>query len=384
MRWLGIMVACALLVWACSASNAGSELGDGASSTSSGSGAGASGSTSSADIGGFFGQGGATTTSTGIGGACESVSEEAKPKLQDADIIFAIDTSGSMGEENHFVRTEMNAFSQQIVASGIDVRVIMLAEAMLFPCFGIICPPGICIDPPLGSGLCPADTKLPNYLHVPGSDVYSTDALSIIIDMYPSYAQQLRMGATKSLVIITDDNAASPYIADATTFLSQFVALDPGLLTGTVAHGIYCFDGNSPCVTKGTVYEDLINQTGGIHGDLAKQNFKAVFDKLAEQVILNAGKLPCEYLLPPPPMGESFDPNKVNVEFTSGDNNTQTIFKVDDESKCHPQNGGWYYDDNNNPTSIKLCPKSCDLVSNDPMGKIDILLGCETLLPPPD
>ena len=384
MRWLGILVAGGALVWACSASNAGSDLGDGASSTSSGSGAGGA-TNSTTEMGGFFGQGGTSTaTETGVGGGCQSVSEEALPKLQDADIIFAIDTSGSMGEESFFVRTEMNAFSQLIVASGIDVRVIMLAEPQLFPCFGIICPPGICIDPPLGSGFCPGDSKPPNYLHVPGSDVYSTDALSIIIDLYPAYKQELRVGATKSLVVITDDNAASPYIADATTFLSQFVALDPALLTGIVAHGIYCFDGNSPCVQKGTVYEDLINQTGGIHGDLGTQNFKAVFNKLAEQVIISAGKLPCEYVIPPPPMDEVLDPAKVNVEFTDGNNNTSTIFKVDDESKCHPVNGGWYYDDNLNPTSIKLCPKTCDLVSNDAMGKIDILFGCETLLPPPE
>src|SRR5262245_52109748 len=53
-------------------------------------------------------------------GACEAIAQEAKPELQPADIIWAIDTSGSMTEETNFVIQQMNNFSQQIVASGID------------------------------------------------------------------------------------------------------------------------------------------------------------------------------------------------------------------------------------------------------------------------
>jgi len=45
--------------------------------------------------------------------------------------------------------------------------------------------------------------------------------------------------------------------------------------------------------------------------------------------------------------------------------------------------GGWYYDDDLDPQTIHLCPASCDLVSGDPHGKIDILFGCATKEPPP-
>jgi hypothetical protein len=38
---------------------------------------------------------------------------------------------------------------------------------------------------------------------------------------------------------------------------------------------------------------------------------------------------------------------------------------------------GWYYDDAANPTSIRLCPKSCERVSA-PGGSLSYSVGCET------
>jgi hypothetical protein len=289
-----------------------------------------------------------------------------------------------MGEESFYVRQNMNAFSQQIVASGIDAHVVMLAEQQIFPCFGTICPPGICLEPPLGSGACPADENIQAGYYHPTSDVGSTDALTEIINLYPSYSAALRPQASKFLVIVTDDNATAPNIDDATTFMNQFVALDPMKLTGIIVHGIYCFTNSGDCASAGTVYQDLINQTGGIHGDLALQDFTPIFNNLAQQIVIAAGQLPCEYAIPPAPVGETFDVDQVNVLFTDGSMTEDDIYKVDNAAACHPTDGGWYYDDPVNPTTIHLCTASCDVVSNDPMGKIDILFGCATLLPPVD
>src|SRR5690606_21962630 len=45
---------------------------------------------------------------------CAAVSEQAQNQFAPVDIIFAIDTSGSMTEEKNFVQQNMNMFSQQI------------------------------------------------------------------------------------------------------------------------------------------------------------------------------------------------------------------------------------------------------------------------------
>lgn len=360
-----VLVAASLLA-ACSASN--STGGDGAG----GSGAGTTGS------GGFDG----TTTSAGGMDACEAIAQEALPERRDADIIFAIDTSASMAEESWFVRQHMNAFSTQIINSGVDVRVVMLAERPLLPaCTGVMCPPGICIDAPLGSGQCPADDNPPRYIH-PISDVGSSDSLSVIVDMFPAYDATLRDNTNKYVVIVTDDDASPPNIADAAEFINTLTALNPVKLAGVTVHAIYCFHDSGPCADKGQIYEDLVNLTGGIHGDLQLQDFQPVFDAVATEVITAAG-LPCDYSIPPPPDGQTFDSGMVNVVYTDGNAVAHDILNVDSAAACHPQDGGWYYDDNANPQSIHLCPVSCDLVSSDGAGKIDILFGCETKIAPP-
>jgi hypothetical protein len=369
----------ALSFWACSVSDGSSEhKGATGGSSSGGAGAGAGGS------GGFSDTGGG-----GDGGVddCVGIEQAAEPALEPADIVFAIDTSGSMGEESFFVRDKMNAFSQQIIDTGIDVRVVMLAmPPPPVPCFGMFCPPGICIGAPLGSGACPADENPPHYYH-PASEVDSHDSLQVVYDLWGSYGSVLRDDANTYLVIVSDDeyvadgSLASP-IAGAADFVTRWTALDPAKLGGFVAHAIYCFDGNGDCVTKGQVYEDLVNATGGIHGNLALQDFQPIFDSIAAQIVTSAGELPCEYDIPDPPAGETLDPAEVNVLFTDGAGSGQDIYMVDGPAQCDPMDGGWYYDDPAAPTKVLLCPASCDVVSSDPEGTIEIVFGCATKLPP--
>ena len=383
MRRLGLCsVAVAALgliaVTACSASDSNQigDSGSGAGSTGAGSPTGGPG----AGVGGFVGAGGGT----GQGGqqSCSEVEATATPLLDAADIIFVIDTSGSMVEEMGFVVQNMNAFSQQIVTSGVDVRVVMLAEEPICP-IPNFCTPGICVDQPLGSGACPGDeNQAAGYYH-PSSDVGSTDALSVTVDLYPSYANVLRDNSHKYVVFITDDNATAPNIDDAQTFVNTFTALDPLKLTGFKAHAIYCFDVNGPCASPGTVYQELVDMTGGIHGNLALQDFQPIFNDMANQVIVDAG-VPCQYPIPPPPDGEELDPNKVNVEYTDGNGNSSDILQVPSFQDCDPVQGGWYYNDVNNPTVIHMCPATCDVVSSQEGGKMDIKFGCATQVLQPE
>jgi len=352
-------------------------------------------------------------------GICSAVSSEAQPALQPADIILVVDTSGSMGQESKMVRDQLNAFSQQIVATGIDVRVVLIAEEpdqpWPFPpngCWGFICE-GVCIDPPLGSGTCPEDENPPHYYHIKLSDpadedvcgcdqgdwweVYSTNGLNIIYHSSNDWLPLLRDGASKHFAVITDDDASqAPYgplsgggggagPGDPDQFIADLSALDPVLLDEWKMHGIYCFSECPPAASEGETWRYVIEQTGGVHGDLCQQDFQPVFDAMAEEIIVGSAVLDCQWLIPPPPAGEELDPNKVNVQFTDGDGVAHTIYHVDSEADCDPVLGGWYYDNNDFPTTVILCPASCDFVQADPLGQIDILFGCATQpLPPPE
>jgi hypothetical protein len=147
--------------------------------------------------------------------------------------------------------------------------------------------------------------------------------------------------------------------------------------------GIYSFTQCPSAAAVGTVWKDIIDQTGGIHRDLCQQSFQPIFDDLATGIITGSQKLDCQWTIPPPPPGQTFDPNKVNVRFTDSNNMQKDILFADSQAACDPVKGGWYYDDNANPATIYACPASCTEIQAVTTGKIDILFGCETISLPP-
>jgi len=84
----------------------------------------------------------------------------------------------------------------------------------------------------------------------------------------------------------------------------------------------------------------------------------------------------CEYDRPTAPDGQTFDPNKVNVEYTSGGTKTE-VLHTDSAATCPPE-GGWYYDDNTNPTKILVCPSTCTTITGLTDIVFNVLFGCET------
>ncbi len=387
---------------ACSASSSKSELpGSGGSNGQGGTGSGA--------VGGFGGSVGATGGSGGListdgsagtgvnpgDGSCAAVAQEAKPQLQPADIIWGIDTSCSMLEETPLVQGNMNNFSNGIVASGIDVHIVLLAGYPFCP-FPGICLPGICIPGPLGSGQCPpagVDSLAPSFLHDqnPASSVQSNDGLDIFISSFPDWKPMLRPGAVKTLVIVTDDDATQAPYNSADPFIQDFTNLDPLLKDGSgnpawKMNGIYAYSQCGNAAAVGTVWKDLIAKTNGVEGDICAPDlageFNKLFNDLATKIITGAQPLDCQWQIPPPPAGQTFDASQVNVEFTDDTGIPATVYGVADLAACDPAVGGWYYDNPAAPTAVVACPSTCDAIKAAAAGKINVLFGCDTIKPP--
>jgi hypothetical protein len=97
----------------------------------------------------------------------------------------------------------------------------------------------------------------------------------------------------------------------------------------------------------------------------------------ALQQIQNA-VLGCTYNVPAPSDGGVLDPNAVIIEYQPGGQPPgQQLDRVTDASGCANNPNGWYYNDNNNPTTIQLCSGVCATVQADPNAKVNILLGCQ-------
>jgi hypothetical protein len=54
------------------------------------------------------------------------------------------------------------------------------------------------------------------------------------------------------------------------------------------------------------------------------------------------------------------------------------VYFAESAAACGPE-GGWYYDDPLNPTRVLVCPATCNTITNDLQGRIDILFGCGTV-----
>jgi hypothetical protein len=373
--------------------------GGGATSSSSGNGSNQVGTAQGGSSGVLTGQGGTTSVQQGAGGGtggnCAETSSEAQTGFAPADIIIAVDTSGSMGDEAQWAQNNMNAMVQAIVTSGIDAHVVMLSDST------------ICVPAPLGSGSCPNDENLPNYRHVP-QPIDSTDALIQFIGTYSQWQASLRSNATKTFVVISDDNSSM----SANDFTNQLLALDPSfmgfkfdsivsfqdpaactLACGTPCNGTcgkccpcqgfcpICFP-NPISAAEGTVYKQLVTQTTGVIGDLCDQNFGPVFQDMATAVVTGS-QIACVYDIPDPGMGQTLDKDKVNVDYQPNPNaNNEPVYYVPGGiADCGP-NGGWYYDDPVNPTQILFCPATCDYVQMSTEGKVTVKFGCETLVGP--
>ena len=249
-------------------------------------------------------------------------------------------------------------------------------------------PSGICTPAPLGGPNC--TDNAPKYHHV-NQDVESTDSLSLILSTYDTaWKQFLRASAYKVFIEVTDDNSALDWQA----FDNQLLAKAPAGMFGTASARKYIFnsivgwqDGSAPlsngqcntAVNNGDQYQHLSVLTNGTIDSVCKTSYANVFNNIAKGLVTTLG---CEFSIPQPKNGGTIDPTKVVVNYTAGgQTQPNPLTQVTDASKCGGVQDGWFYDDNNNPSKITLCPSMCTTVGNDTGGKMEVLLGCKA--PPP-
>ena len=320
-------------------------------------------------------------------GACQAIDEPVMIQSLPVDIVWGVDTSLSMFDETVAVQDNINTFSQQIIAANIDVHVVMLAALPFLP--GL---PSVCVGAPLGTGQCPGDSKPPTFFHHPQAVVNSNDGASVFINRFPDYRQYLRPNALKYWVIVTDDDSvggdAGVYANNPDKFIADLTAVDPMMrapnggpnwkMSGMYAH-TQCLN----AFNVGNFWKAVIDKTGGVHGDLCActqaatctQAFKGVLDSLAKTITTAAKPLECEYTIPKPPGAQMFDKERVNFDLTSN-GTKENIGWVNDAGACHPELGGWYYDNNDAPTRILTCPKSCEKIKATTNGGVSVAFGC--------
>ncbi|MCU0690407.1 MAG: hypothetical protein MUF54_03310, partial [Polyangiaceae bacterium] len=95
---------------------------------------------------------------------------------------------------------------------------------------------------------------------------------------------------------------------------------------------------------------------------------------------IRGAALACDFQLPSSGTGP-LDYDTVNVLYSNATVTESTIYYVDSEASCHPQQGGWYYDvnpDQGKPTRIVVCPATCQAAQGDGAATFSVSVGCQT------
>jgi len=305
--------------------------------------------------------------------ACVTESNVAEEATAPVDIIWVVDSSGSMNDETTAVQNALNSFSQFIAGESIDYRVILIGSAS-----------DMSVPPPLGGSA--------EFMHV-NMSIGSSDALEKIIQTYSSWQSFLRPNALVHFVVVTDDESdinhgqfdsmlgalSGPGFPNGYTFHSICseevpIVLPPPLppIPGPCSGGL----GAGGAAAPGHTYINMSSSTGGVWRSICESNWDPIFTAVAQAVAVTTS-IPCTFDIPLPPVGETLDPDQVNVSYDPGGGSI-TIPRVDNQAACG-SGQGWYYDNPTTPTQILMCPTTCGDFGGG-AGQVDIQFGCATIV----
>ena len=288
------------------------------------------------------------------------------------DIIYVVDSSGSMSNEAERVQENMNAFSSALGALSLDYHVVMITTSSY-----------VSVPPPLGGS--------EHYLLI-DRPVSSHEPLQALLDEFPTYSSFLRRSAITHFVAVTDDESD----VTAADFRTQ---MERNLMRNFTFHAI-ASDMETPSLTNpegacqvssgfppegaaapGLQYKQLTIDTGGRFLSICTPagEWAELFSLLTAAIAVPMA-LPCRYEVPPPPDGMTLDPFLVNVVYTRGTGGDEVLPYAGGGPGEDPDctDGGWYYESDAQDV-ILICPNTCSRIESDAEGLINLAFGCMTV-----
>jgi hypothetical protein len=374
----------------------------------SGANSGGSGSDSSGTGGDIFAGSSGAGASSGVGGGCAGLSSTAE-KVP-LDIFIMLDRSGSMdgsvdggGTKWTATTSAISAFVNSPDAAGIGVGIqyfglppggaqmcpTMCASdadcGVCGPCF-LVVGQGFCLGAAGGDSCDPADYAVAAVEIAPlpgvGPAIVSSMAANSPSTGTPTkpalegaitHAKAWATANPSHVVVVLLATDGIPEACDTNLANINAVAAAglngmPSIPTFVIGVGSELGALNGIAAAGGTDQAYLVDTNAN-----AQQEFLMAMQDIQGKA------LPCAYTIPEPTMGD-LDYDKVNVEYTPGGGGTaEFIPKVDNAAACPASGDGWYYDDAAPPSQILLCPGTCEKLSLDVEGTVNIVLGCETI-----
>jgi hypothetical protein len=101
--------------------------------------------------------------------------------------------------------------------------------------------------------------------------------------------------------------------------------------------------------------------------------------------IRDGAHVPCKFTVPPAPSGKTLDPGLVNVGYQDTSGTSHLVPSAGTSTNCAM--GGWFFDNPQAPTTLSLCPSTCNTVTAELTAaavlhkgtKLNIEYGCTTV-----
>ncbi|HEX4341171.1 MAG TPA: vWA domain-containing protein [Polyangiaceae bacterium] len=299
------------------------------------------------------------------------------------------------------VQQAIQAFVTNPMSAGMDVAIKFFAgnTANLLDCTG-----ADYVTPDVPMGPLPTNAQPINdsvNMHGPSTLTPIEPALRGGINFCEMYEANHPMEKCV-LVFITD---GSPDLCDGAAADLAQIAADAqakGVLTFTVGMDGADFNmlnsiavgGGTDCtpMTMGAA-DQACDVRGGTQAFVdALNTIRGTITTQVSTMHVQTTALACEFQIPKPPDGQTFDRDKVNVRLTAM-GVASDFARVASAADCaNFNNAGWYYDDPTTPTKIEVCSNTCAqikattgddgmVVTMAPTGdapRVDVLLGCAT------
>ena len=173
----------------------------------------------------------------------------------------------------------------------------------------------------------------------------------------------------KVVVVLQTDgepNVCESTVQAVTDVAAAGVAATPSMVTYVIGVGEELRNLNQIAQAGGTGDAFIV--------DTAQDTTRQFIDAMNK--IRASAAVSCEFVVPKEGSSGPIDFNKVNVTITPPGGAGQPLLKAANAGQCHPQTGGWYYDQPAAPTRVLLCPASCSTVKADTGMTVQLEIGC--------
>jgi hypothetical protein len=342
-------------------------------------------------------QGSTSSGSRPTDGGCASAS--IKSDLLPANILFLIDRSGSMNCNlppiTASAACEMNPVQMdptQPTKWAVIKQALKDAIAALPPnasagityfsdddICGVSSMPAVPTLPLTPAQVAAIDKSLDGVMPLGGTPIVGGTILA-----YKYLNQVAKLTGNKFVVLLTDGtedcspSAVQDFLnvqvpAAVSVNIRTFVIGAPGSEIARSFLSQIAYQGgtaSSPTCDHGSATPDV----GNCQFDMTMSSNLSM-DLAAALKAVSGQALTCEFEVP---QGADADLNAVNVDYTPGNGGAVVPILKDDSAPCDQGADGWQYAQND--TKIVLCGSICSTVKNDSKAKIDIVLGCQTIV----